>query len=72
MIVEIEVPELGRIKVAGLPLKFSQTPGEIRRHPPHLGEHTAEVLQELGYDGTKVAALAERGAIGLRSLRRTA
>jgi len=72
MIVEIEVPELGRIKVAGLPLKFSQTPGAITRHPPHLGEHTAEVLSELGYDGTKVAALAERGAIGLRSLRRSA
>ncbi len=66
MIAEIDVPELGRIKVAGLPLKFSETPGRIVRHPPHLGEHTREVMRQLGYDETRLASLAERGAIGLR------
>lgn len=65
MVVELDVPALGRIKVAGLPLKFSETPGRLDRHPPHHGEHTAEVLGELGYDPARVAALAGRGAVGL-------
>lgn len=65
MVVEMDVPELGRIKVAGLPLKFSDTPGRLERHPPHLGEHTYEVLGELGYDTATIDALAARGAVGL-------
>jgi len=66
MVVEMNVPDLGPIKVAGLPLKFSDTPGRLERHPPHLGEHTYEVLSGLGYDKSRIEALAERGAVGLR------
>ncbi len=69
MIAEIDVPELGRIKVAGLPIKLSETPGRIKRHPPHLGEHTGEVLRSLGYDAAQVAALAASGAVGLHTSR---
>ena len=65
MVREIDVPELGRIKVAGLPIKLSETPGRIERHPPHLGEHTEEVLRALGYDAEQMANLAGRGAVGL-------
>jgi crotonobetainyl-CoA:carnitine CoA-transferase CaiB-like acyl-CoA transferase len=32
----------------GIPVKFSDTPGSIRRHAPNLGEHTEEVLREFG------------------------
>ena len=69
MVVELDVPDLGRIKVAGLPLKFSDTPGRLERHPPHLGEHTTEVLRGLGYDKSRIDALVGRGAVGLSNQR---
>ena len=71
MVVEMEVPGLGRIQVAGLPIKLSETPGRLDRPPPHLGEHTAEVLSGLGYDADHVARLAAGGAVGLHSVRRS-
>jgi crotonobetainyl-CoA:carnitine CoA-transferase CaiB-like acyl-CoA transferase len=65
MIVEMDVPDLGPIRVAGLPLKLSETPGRLDRHPPHLGEHTRTLLGELGYPDGEIEALAARGAVGL-------
>jgi crotonobetainyl-CoA:carnitine CoA-transferase CaiB-like acyl-CoA transferase len=65
MVVEMDVPGMGRIQVAGLPIKLSETPGRLDRPPPHLGEHTAEVLRGLGYDAGRVARLAAGGAVGL-------
>lgn len=50
MIVSVEHPTLGEIDLAGIPVSLSETPGEVSRHPPTAGEHTAEVLEELGYD----------------------
>jgi crotonobetainyl-CoA:carnitine CoA-transferase CaiB-like acyl-CoA transferase len=65
MVVEMDVPGLGPIKMAGLPLKFSETPGRLERHPPRLGEHTSELLRELGYDQARIDALVGRGAVEL-------
>ena len=48
----------GPLRVTGVPVKLSATPGAVRRPPPALGEHTAEVLAELGLDA---GALAPRG-----------
>jgi crotonobetainyl-CoA:carnitine CoA-transferase CaiB-like acyl-CoA transferase len=67
MIVDLDVPGLGPIKVAGLPIKLSATPGRLDRPPPHLGEHTRSVLADLGYDEAAIRALAGRGAVGLRA-----
>ena len=64
MIVEIEHPTAGTIRMAGLPVKLSENPGSIRRHAPLLGEHTAEVLREIGLSGERIAALLENGVIG--------
>ncbi|MFC0271830.1 CaiB/BaiF CoA transferase family protein [Metabacillus herbersteinensis] len=49
MIIEKEHPVLGKFKMLGIPVKFSRTPGQISSLPPKLGEHTAQVLEELRY-----------------------
>jgi formyl-CoA transferase len=48
MVEEIEHPVEGRVRTLGFPLKMSETPPRVRRAPPRLGEHTQEVLRELG------------------------
>jgi crotonobetainyl-CoA:carnitine CoA-transferase CaiB-like acyl-CoA transferase len=56
-------PTIGSVEMAGSPMHFSQTPTEIDRHPPLLGEHTEEVLDEFGYDDATIADLADRDII---------
>lgn len=65
MIEHIDLEGLGLISMAGLPIKFSDTPGAVRLPPPRLGQHTAEVLSQLGYDASRITALAAEGAVGL-------
>ena len=47
------------MKAIGVPVKFSNTPGSVRRHPPGLGEHTEDVLGEIGYDKAKIQKLRD-------------
>ncbi len=63
MVVELEHPRAGRTKAIGLPVKFSATPGGIRRPAPLFGEHTREILLELGYADADIEALVKDGAV---------
>lgn len=58
MIVDVDHPEIGSYKATGIPVEFSKTPGEIESPPPGLGEHTDDVLAELGYDEQDIERLA--------------
>jgi len=63
MAVEVEHPRAGRSRVLGIPVKLSSTPGSIRRPAPTLGQHTDEVLKELGYNAAAVANLKARNIV---------
>ena len=62
MVVEVEQPELGPVRLLGMPVKFTEAPGDATRPAPALGEHTAAVLAEAGLSEEEVAALIESGA----------
>jgi len=56
-------PERGEMKVQGLPATLSRTPGAIRRPAPTHGQHTDEILRELGYSADEIKALRKDGAV---------
>ncbi|MFB5283906.1 CaiB/BaiF CoA transferase family protein [Peribacillus sp. Hz7] len=57
MMIDIEHPHVKDLKVPGFPVKLSDTPSSVQRYPPLLGEHTDEVLNELGYSDTQIKEL---------------
>ena len=63
MVVETQHPTAGRVRNIGIPVKLSETPGALRRPAPALGEHTDEVLRELGVSDERTAALRASGAV---------
>jgi crotonobetainyl-CoA:carnitine CoA-transferase CaiB-like acyl-CoA transferase len=62
MVVEVEQPGIGAVRLLGQPLELSRTPGDDTRPAPALGEHTEEVLDEAGFGRDEIAALIDQGA----------
>ena len=63
MVVEVDHAKAGRVKALGMPVKFSDTPGEVTRAAPLLGQHTREVLESLGYSSAEIDKLHADGAV---------
>jgi crotonobetainyl-CoA:carnitine CoA-transferase CaiB-like acyl-CoA transferase len=56
-------PERGEMRVQGLPATLSRTPGAIRRAAPTHGEHTDEILRELGYSSEEITTLRKEHVV---------
>jgi formyl-CoA transferase len=63
MVVDLVHPGAGPIKALGVPVKLADTPGAVDRAAPLLGQHTREILAELGYDEEAQRGLRDRGVI---------
>jgi crotonobetainyl-CoA:carnitine CoA-transferase CaiB-like acyl-CoA transferase len=63
MVVEVEHSTLGPVKTLGLPLKFSETPGKVRKGAPLYGEHTHEVLSQYGFSRDEIESFIQQGAV---------
>jgi formyl-CoA transferase len=47
----------------GIPIKFSRTPGSIRKRPPTFGENDREVLRDAGFDEAEITRFVEAGVV---------
>lgn len=63
MLVEVAHPQLGTVTLPGVVPKFSEHPGGIRNAGPGLGEHTDDVLSDLGLSAAEIADLRDKGVI---------
>lgn len=65
MVQEMEHPVGGTVRVLGPAVKLSETPARLSRRSPLFGEHTAEIMRELGYAEAEIQALSRAGAVVL-------
>lgn len=63
MVTEFVDREKGKIKLLSSPIHLSETPPQIRRAPAAFGEHTAEVLRELGFNPSEIEGLKKEGVV---------
>jgi crotonobetainyl-CoA:carnitine CoA-transferase CaiB-like acyl-CoA transferase len=66
LVVSVDQPGQGTVRMLGFPARASATPAAIRRPAPRVGEHTAEILTELGMTAADVERLAAAGAVAMQ------
>ncbi|RNB88704.1 CoA transferase [Brevibacillus nitrificans] len=64
MVLEVEHPIVKDLKMPGFPVKLSDTPAQVHRHPPLLGEHTEEILLEMGFLPEQIEAWRATKVVG--------
>ena len=62
-IADVDHPVLGPVKLANHPIHYSETPSSIRTVAPDLGQHTEEILLEIGYEWPDITSLQDKGVI---------
>jgi CoA:oxalate CoA-transferase len=63
MVLDVDQPGHGPVRMLGFPIKFSESPCQVRRPAPRLGEHSDEILNELGFAASEREALRQNGVI---------
>jgi crotonobetainyl-CoA:carnitine CoA-transferase CaiB-like acyl-CoA transferase len=63
LLATVEYPGAGELRVVGVPMWFSETPGTIRIGPPTVGQHTDEILASMGYLPEEIATLRKEGCV---------
>lgn len=63
MVVEMEHPRAGKLKMLGNPIRLHRTPMQLKEPPPDLGEHSKKVASEIGYSDAEIESLIERKII---------
>ena len=62
-VIDYDHPQYGTIQMLGLPVRLKETPGGVRLPAPEFGQHTEEILMDLGYDWDEITSLREREVI---------
>ena len=63
MVIELEHITAGKVKTLGHPVKFSRTPAKVAFAAPTLGQHTQQVLFQMGYSSMEIEEFIQSGAI---------
>ena len=63
MLMDVDIPLVGRKRIAGIPIIFSETPCSIRLPPPLIGEHTEEILSLMGYTNDEISKFKEKNVV---------
>lgn len=66
--VEVEHPKAGKVKVTNIPFQMSETPGQISRPSPMIGEHGVDILEEIGYDKDAIERLVSEKIISIEKI----